>query len=545
MKIDSHVGKRKSLGYKSFGVGILIAATGCGSAGGTVRSIVCATAHSRGMMTVGLNPAGMQSAGVSSSNEDLRGYLNKALEVAKVEPSYLNIKDVSSVVSGDSVRFLQLGGTFGDGFGVASNLLKSAFASNSGSSPKIFDFLRESFRVGGSYEEVYDWKVPRQFYEPENFTRVSSAVTASAKRAPAANLAGQNPSDQQWALKQTKFEDAMSILLANAKHKVRVAVIDTGVDLDHPDLVDVMAEGRDYVDNDNLADDENGHGTHCAGIIAGQGKGMLGVAGRLKGIGGGLIEIVPIRVLDKNGGGSSQNIDKGIRWAVEEAKVDVISMSLGGGRDFKDMTSDDLKNPILTEAIKKGVIVLVAAGNENCPLGGECKAGGMFSSKISQYIVEPCSSEGAICVGATDPDETLASYSNYTSAKEASYRTKADVNAPGTKIYSTWLEGGYKSISGTSMATPYVAGIAALLKAGNKNLNQEQVRAYLKQSLVNVPELVEKSGVGRLDLFMTAEASQNKTPAPVSPNPAPPGAVPEEKGGGSASSFWSMLCPTN
>ena len=71
MKIDSLVGKRKSLGYKSFGVGILIAATGCGNAGGTVRSIVCATAHSRGMMTVGLNPAGMPSAGVSSSNDDL------------------------------------------------------------------------------------------------------------------------------------------------------------------------------------------------------------------------------------------------------------------------------------------------------------------------------------------------------------------------------------------------------------------------------------------------------------------------------------------
>ena len=90
--------------------------------------------------------------------------------------------------------------------------------------------------------------------------------------------------------------------------------------------------------------------------------------------------------------------------------------------------------------------------------------------------------EDVICVGASDPEDTLASYSNYSSKAQRSYQVRADINAPGTNIYSTWPveSGSYKSISGTSMATPYVAGVAALFKSVNPSLTQSQFKAILE-----------------------------------------------------------------
>ncbi len=115
-------------------------------------------------------------------------------------------------------------------------------------------------------------------------------------------------------------------------------------------------------------------------------------------------------------------------------------MSLGAGMEYKDMggKTSVLRNKVVSDAIAGGTVILVAAGNESCALGGNCSGGGIIPKTFSEYIVVPCAQDGTICIGATSADETLASYSNYSSKKTADYRTHADINAPGTAIYSTW-----------------------------------------------------------------------------------------------------------
>ena len=202
----------------------------------------------------------------------------------------------------------------------------------------------------------------------------------------------------------------------------------------------------------------------------------------------------------------------------------------------------------------------MAAGNEGCPLGGACELPGFLTTRaFEEYTVVPCAYEGTLCVGATDPDETLAKYSNFSSKKSAAYRTRADVNAPGSRIYSTWPldQGGpYKVISGTSMATPYVAGVAALLKANAldpKDVDQAFVKSYLDKGLVNQAEAKAKSQTGRVDLYGTAFAyskdylKETRTDL-TAPRGLPkvvdtPGLPAEETGGGSAiGTVWGLLC---
>jgi subtilisin family serine protease len=158
--------------------------------------------------------------------------------------------------------------------------------------------------------------------------------------------------------------------------------------------------------------------------------------------------------------------------------VDVISMSLGGGMEFKSLIeSNGSESKIIRDAVDAGIIVIVAAGNENCPLGGKCEQKSLLvlSQTIEEYTVLPCAYNGTICIGASDPDTTLASYSNYPSSSENrgvdpkitskdNKRQSQDISAPGTAIYSTYLNNSYQLLSGTSMATPFIAGLAALYK---------------------------------------------------------------------------------
>lgn len=201
-------------------------------------------------------------------------------------------------------------------------------------------------------------------------------------------------------------------------------VIDTGIDLDHPDLNVATSWSKSYVGGS--ADDGNGHGTHVAGTIAAKNN-SIGVVGVAAGA-----TVVAVRVLDANGSGSNSGVLAGVDYVRASAYAnDVANMSLGGG------ASTTLDNAV-KNAASSGVYFALAAGNES----------------QNANNVSPARANGSRIrtVSAHDSNDRFASFSNYANPP-------IDVCAPGVSINSTWIGGGYRSISGTSMATPHIAGI--------------------------------------------------------------------------------------
>lgn len=245
----------------------------------------------------------------------------------------------------------------------------------------------------------------------------------------------------QYALKKVDAEKAWDV--TKGSKDILVAIVDTGVDYNHPDLKGKVVKGHDYVDNDDDPMDENMHGTHCAGIAAASTDNKIGIAGMAPNV-----KILAERVLDANGSGTLANVAKGITDAADRG-AKVISLSLGGSS-----SSRTLKNAV-NYAIKKGVTVVAAAGNDG--------------SADPSY---PAYYDNVISVAATDSNDQLADFSNY--------GDWVDVAAPGVDIYSTVPGGEYESLSGTSMATPLVAGIAGLLASQGKDA--AQIRQAIESS---------------------------------------------------------------
>ncbi|MFD0373395.1 S8 family serine peptidase [Streptomyces sp. NPDC059071] len=221
---------------------------------------------------------------------------------------------------------------------------------------------------------------------------------------------------------------------------VTAYVIDTGVRITHKDFGGRASYGFDAVDNDDTAQDGNGHGTHVAGTIAGTDHGVAKKA-----------KIVAVRVLDDNGSGTTEQVVAGIDWVTQNHQgPSVANMSLGGGAD-----------PALDDAVKKaiasGVTFGVAAGNESSD------AGQGSPSRVTE----------AITVASSTKDDEQSSFSNFGSV--------VDLYAPGSEITSAWNDSdtGTKTISGTSMATPHVVGAAAVYLAGHTDATPDQVAQAL------------------------------------------------------------------
>ncbi len=207
---------------------------------------------------------------------------------------------------------------------------------------------------------------------------------------------------------------------------VIIAVLDTGVDLNHFDLASKLAPGWDFVQKDSIPQDENGHGTHVAGIAAAATNNGTGIAGVSWGA-----QIMPLRVLDAYGNGSYANTAEAIRYAVDHG-ARVINMSIGGVKYSEVLES------AVNYAASQGVILVAATGNSG-----------------ASTVLYPAAFAPVIAVGATDSSNLRASFSNTGNA--------IDVMAPGVSIFSTYPGNQYGYNSGTSMATPMVAGYAALL----------------------------------------------------------------------------------
>ncbi|MBB5855918.1 S8 family peptidase [Amycolatopsis umgeniensis] len=217
---------------------------------------------------------------------------------------------------------------------------------------------------------------------------------------------------------------------------VTAYVIDTGVRGSHKDFGDRATGGKDFVDNDDTPNDEHGHGTHVAGTIGGTDHGLA------KGV-----KIVGVRVLDANGSGTTEGVVAGVDWVAANAKgPSVANMSLGGGAD--DALDESVKG-----AIAKGVTFALAAGNESSDAG----------------TTSPARVKEAITVAASDKTDKQASFSNYGSV--------VDLYAPGVDITSSWGTGddATNTISGTSMASPHVAGAAALYLSAHPDATPAQV----------------------------------------------------------------------
>ncbi len=248
--------------------------------------------------------------------------------------------------------------------------------------------------------------------------------------------------------------------------EVDVAVIDTGVDLDHPDLNVVggtnCSTGVSY-------DDGNGHGTHVAGTIGAKddGVGVVGVAPGAR--------LWAVRVLDNRGSGSWSSVICGIDWVTKNAKtIEVANMSLGGGGSDTGCNDGGMHQAICASVVA-GVTYAVAAGNSSADAKDFVPAAYdevITVSALADFDGKPGGLGGATC--RADEDDTFANFSNY--------GADVDLIAPGVCINSTWKGGGYNTISGTSMATPHVAGAAALYKARNPGASPAQVKSALQNT---------------------------------------------------------------
>ncbi|QRV32224.1 S8 family peptidase [Streptomyces californicus] len=252
---------------------------------------------------------------------------------------------------------------------------------------------------------------------------------------------------------------------------VTAYVIDTGVRISHSDFGGRAANGYDAIDNDNVAQDGHGHGTHVAGTVAGTAHGVAKKA-----------KIVGVRVLNNQGSGTTAQVVAGIDWVTANAvKPAVANMSLGGG-------ADAVLDAAVQRSIAAGITYAVAAGNESTNA----------STKSPARVAE------AITVGSTTNTDARSSFSNYGAV--------VDIFAPGSSITSTWntSDSATNTISGTSMASPHVAGAAAIYLADNPGSTPAQVSAGLVAAAT--PNVVTNPGTGSPNRLLYVGAGSTNPP---------------------------------
>lgn len=282
---------------------------------------------------------------------------------------------------------------------------------------------------------------------------------------------------QDWGIKLLNIP---SLWRLTEGEGIKVAILDTGITLTHPDLEGAFPRFsyKDFTNSPHGIGDQNGHGTHVAGIVAARknNTGVVGVAPKA--------DLLIGKVLGDNGAGTATGIAKGIDWAVEKG-ADIISMSLGS------QVSVPLIHDAIKRAVKQGVFLITAAGND-----------------ALNYVDFPGAYEETIAVGSINESKRLSSFS--------SIGEEVTIVAPGENILSTYPPSTYATLSGTSMATPFVSGVVALMLAKHKKYggktpvnNQKDLEEHLAMTAIDLGKagFDERFGYGLIDprSFMNIE----------------------------------------
>jgi subtilisin family serine protease len=318
--------------------------------------------------------------------------------------------------------------------------------------------------------------------------------------APAGAAGGDPLFAQQYGPQQINAPTAWA---TSTGRDVVIAIVDTGVDLRHPDLAAKLVPGIDLVDDDSVPQDcpvskdkpACGHGTHVAGIAAAatdNGVGIAGVAPDAR--------IMPVRVLGTDGTGDTNTVGDGIRWAVDHG-ARVVNLSLSGQVTLLDaLFGTNSLEPAISYAWSKGAVVVAAAGNLEAAGAGQPSG---YSKGVK-----------AIVVTATDRNRNHPTWANRAD-------TDWGVAAPGDAIVSTVTGGGYAVESGTSMSTPHVSGVAAMLLAQGLS-NAQVVQRILSTAHPLGPRVSDGAGLVDAAAAVGAPAKAAATPAPEPPPASAP-----------------------
>lgn len=327
-----------------------------------------------------------------------------------------------------------------------------------------------------------------------NAQRVAAQLAASPAVAYAEpnyrRTAQRTPNDkvlgQQWALRNMQALEAWDITTGG---EVVVAVLDTGVDAGHPDLSGKVLPGYNVFRNNGDADDDNGHGTAVAGLIAANTDNGTGIAGLCWGC-----RILPVKVLSGNGSGNDASVSAGIRWAADNG-ARVINLSLGGSGESRTL------GEAVDYAISKGITVVAASGNER---------------EQGNPVSYPAAYPNVLAVGATGNSDTVTGFSN-----TGDY---IDIAAPGVGLWTTLPEGQYGPPNGTSFSSPYAAGAAALVLTLRPDLGWYDVGCILQASADDkgVAGKDPEYGWGRLNVLRAVQLAPGYSGCPLAaPQPAP------------------------
>ena len=280
--------------------------------------------------------------------------------------------------------------------------------------------------------------------------------------------------------------------LGRGSANITIAILDSGVDLAHPDLVSKLVGGYDFVNGDADPQDDFGHGTRVAGVAAAATNNHIGIAGISWGA-----RLMPVKVLNSSGGGTIANVAAGVRWATDHG-AQVINLSLGGPAP----ASNTLKDAV-DYAVGKGVTLVAAAGN------------------TSGAVLYPAAYDGVIAVAAADRNLNHPAFS--------ACGPQVDLAAPGVGIYTLELGGDTVSVTGTSMSAPFVAGAVAILLGMPGNNAPSLVEHELKTTARDLgnPGWDSCNGYGLIQLDAAMRQALSHAPATDTPNPistAPPDA---------------------